>query len=201
MKQIRTLVLAFCNLLFLQYAYAQACYESTITSPSPFMGNNDEIFKLSDGSVWQVNYEYEYLYAYSPEVIICPAQNRLIINGKQLQITKIAQEAKRRASRATSTEKRRSTDVSRPEVESDSIEPARDTHTADIVETQIAGAFTGWEGETIFKLSNGQIWQQSSYAYRYHYAYMPKVFIFKSNGGYQMQVEGIDQRIRVVRLK
>jgi hypothetical protein len=40
---------------------ATGCYESSIVSPTPFMGNNDEIFKLSDGSVWEVKYEYEYL--------------------------------------------------------------------------------------------------------------------------------------------
>lgn len=32
-----------------------------------------------------------------------------------------------------------------------------------VIETQISGGFKGWEGGTIFKMSNGQIWQQSSY--------------------------------------
>jgi len=43
------------------FASAQDCYESTIMSPTPFMVNDDEIFKLSDGSIWKVKYEYEYL--------------------------------------------------------------------------------------------------------------------------------------------
>lgn len=30
---------------------AHECYESSIVSASPFMGNNDEIFKLADGEV------------------------------------------------------------------------------------------------------------------------------------------------------
>ena len=47
---------------------AQNCYESAVVSPTPFMGNNDEIFRLTDGSVWQV--KYEYLYAYYPSVLI-----------------------------------------------------------------------------------------------------------------------------------
>ena len=47
--------------------------------------------------------------------------------------------------------------------------------TADVIESQIDGDFEGWEGETIFKLTNGQIWQQTSYAYHYHYAFMPDV--------------------------
>lgn len=61
---------------------AQECYQSSILSPSPFMGNNGEIFKLADGSLWEVKYEYEYLYEYYPDVIICPSQDKLIINGK-----------------------------------------------------------------------------------------------------------------------
>ena len=32
-------------------ADAQDCYESSILSPSPFMGKNEEIFKLADGSL------------------------------------------------------------------------------------------------------------------------------------------------------
>jgi hypothetical protein len=43
-----------------------------------------------------------------------------------------------------------------------------------VIESRIDGEFEGWEGDTIFKLENGQIWQQSSYAYTYHYSYRPK---------------------------
>ena len=63
-----------------------ACYESSIMSPNPFMGNNEEIFKLSDGSLWKVMYEYEYLYEYYPDVVICPSKNILIIDGKSLNV-------------------------------------------------------------------------------------------------------------------
>ena len=70
-------------------ANAADCYESSITSPTPFMGNNDEIFKLSDGSVWQIKYEYEYLYEYNPSVTICPDIGRLLIGGKSLQVAQI----------------------------------------------------------------------------------------------------------------
>lgn len=153
---------------------AQNCYEATITSPSPFMGNNDEIFKLSDGSIWQVKYEYEYLYEYSPNVIVCPSRGKLAINGKTLNVQSIKAAPAGRAGKSRSSE---------------------------VVESQIEGEFNGWDGETIFKLTNGQIWQQSSYAYTYSYKYRPKVLIFSSGGGYQLQVEGMDQRISVERLK
>lgn len=34
----------------------------------------------------------------------------------------------------------------------------------DVIDSRIEGTFQGWRGDTIFKLTNGQIWQQSSYA-------------------------------------
>jgi hypothetical protein len=70
-----------------------------------------------------------------------------------------------------------------------------------VIETQINGEFTGWDGDTIFELTNGQIWQQDSYAYTYHYAYRPKVLIYYVGGRYKMTVEGVDGFIYVTRLK
>lgn len=70
-----------------------------------------------------------------------------------------------------------------------------------VIETQVDGAFEGWEGETIIKLVNGQIWQQSNYRYEYHYAYMPKVLIYKSGVGFKMLVEGTSEAVGVTRLK
>lgn len=75
------------------------------------------------------------------------------------------------------------------------------SYTPDVIESRIEGDFEGWEGETIFKLDNGQIWQQSSYAYTYHYAYRPEVLIYKTSGGYKMKVEGVDDTVYVRRLK
>lgn len=72
---------------------------------------------------------------------------------------------------------------------------------SDAIESQIAGTFEGWSGETIFKLTNGQIWQQSSYAYTYHYAYRPEVIIYSGSGGCKMKVEDVSDSISVKRLK
>ena len=73
--------------------------------------------------------------------------------------------------------------------------------TSGVIESKIDGEFQGWEGETIFKLMNGQIWQQSQYSYTYHYAYMPNVIIYPSNGLYKMKVDGVDSTIYVQRLR
>jgi len=69
------------------------------------------------------------------------------------------------------------------------------------IETEIDGEFNGWEGETIIKLMNGQIWQQKEYHYEYHYAYMPKVLVYRSGGGFKMKVDGTSQAVGVERLR
>ena len=73
--------------------------------------------------------------------------------------------------------------------------------TGAVIESHIEGEFEGWDGETIFKLDNGQIWQQDSYAYTYHYAYHPKVLIYKDGLRYKMKVDGVDSTIEVKRIK
>lgn len=153
------------------------CYESSLMSPAPFMGNNGEVFKLADGSYWEVKYEYEYMYEYYPSVVICPARGTMVVGEKTLNVSRVS-----------------------PVGTSTAIQSAPTT-TPDVIESKIDGEFSGWEGETIFKLQNGQIWQQSSYAYEYKYAYSPKVLIFKSGSGYEMRVDGVAGGISVTRLK
>lgn len=62
------------------------CYEASIVKPSPFMGNDGEIFKLDDGSLWEVKYEYKYMYEYYPEVIICPSKGKVVVDGTSLKV-------------------------------------------------------------------------------------------------------------------
>ncbi|MDB5223993.1 MAG: hypothetical protein JWN83_2660 [Chitinophagaceae bacterium] len=70
-----------------------------------------------------------------------------------------------------------------------------------VLESTIDGEFKGWDGSTIFKLTNGQIWQQSEYAYIYHYAYRPAVTIYQSKDGIKMKVEDVDEIIAVKKIK
>ena len=76
-----------------------------------------------------------------------------------------------------------------------------DGRTSDIIESKIDGDFNGWDGETIFKLMNGQIWQQSKYAYHYKYKFMPKVIIYKTESGYKMKVDGDSKTVDVKRIQ
>jgi len=171
-------IMAVALTLTTSFASAQECYESSILSPSPFMGNHGEIFKLADGTLWEVKYEYEYLYEYYPDVIICPSRGKLAIKGKSLHVEQVG-EGKYVSPKSGS----------------------RKPPSPEVIESQIDSDFEGWEGETIVKLTNGQIWQQAEFYYKYQYAFMPKVTIFRSRGAYKMKVDGIEKAVGVERLK
>jgi len=68
------------------------------------------------------------------------------------------------------------------------------------IESTINSEFEGWSGETIFKLVNGQIWEQAEYDYDYEYEYRPDVTIYQTNAGCRMKVEGVEETILVRRI-
>lgn len=69
------------------------------------------------------------------------------------------------------------------------------------IESAISGEVEGWSGETIFKLDNGQIWQQAAYDYTYFYAYHPDVTIYQTRAGCRMKVEDEEETVLVKRIK
>ncbi|MDG4945105.1 hypothetical protein NMK71_01645 [Weeksellaceae bacterium KMM 9713] len=74
---------------------------------------------------------------------------------------------------------------------------SRVSYTGATIRTNINGTFNGWEGDSVFKMMDGSVWQQAEYDYHYHYAYMPNVLIYSKNGSTYMSVEGVDKEIRV----
>src|SRR5262245_54740609 len=84
MKMITTVFVLF--LLLQSNGKAEACQETSILEPAPFMGHHDEIFRLANGTIWKVQFAYEYLYEYYPRVVICPDQGKLIVKGKTLNV-------------------------------------------------------------------------------------------------------------------
>ncbi len=62
---------------------------------------------------------------------------------------------------------------------------------------RIDGAWTGWSGSTIVKLTDGSVWEQAEFFYQYRYAYRPEVAI---TGG-KMLVAGMRKAVRVRRLQ
>ncbi|MBJ8191502.1 hypothetical protein JDS79_32495, partial [Bacillus cereus] len=71
----------------------------------------------------------------------------------------------------------------------------------DVIECQINNIFEGWSGDTKFELTNGQIWQQDEYNYLYHYAYRPNVIIYASQSGDRLNVDGVQQSIKVKNIR
>lgn len=68
-----------------------------------------------------------------------------------------------------------------------------------VIESQIDDAFEGWQGESEYKLVNGQVWKQRAYKYEYKYAYRPHVVIYDAAGGKVMDVEGSKAVVERVR--
>ena len=160
-------------------AHAQDCFDATISSPTPFMGNSGEIFKLSDGTIGEVGAEYEYLYEYYPSVTVCPGRSILILKGKSLSISILSTPSPAQGS------------VQDPVLDS----------TPSLIESKIDDEFEGYDYGNIYRLRNGQIWEQTSARYRYRYKYAPDVIIFRRNGSYQMQVEDMDDSVTVEMIK
>ncbi|EED33649.1 conserved hypothetical protein [gamma proteobacterium NOR5-3] len=65
------------------------------------------------------------------------------------------------------------------------------------VSSTIVGEFKGWQGNTVVRLANGQVWQQEKGQYYIHYAYQPAVFIYRVDGRYKMDVDGVDTAVWV----
>lgn len=70
-----------------------------------------------------------------------------------------------------------------------------------VIESRLDGESEGFDGETVFKLRNGQIWLQTDGYYRYQYQYAPEVLIYQSKDGWKLRLEGIDQAVTVRRLR
>ncbi len=161
----------FAFLVFIMLSFttqAQECYESSIVSPTPFMGNNDEIFKLADGSVWAVKYEYEYMYEYYPSVVICPSRGKIIIDEKSLNIESVAPS-------------------------SESPESTRTDGWVLFEETNLAGSISGTiEQGRIFKTTSGNIYEVTGLTLQLVLELQPEVMVLRNGDVYKLIVEGFD---------
>lgn len=70
-----------------------------------------------------------------------------------------------------------------------------------VMETRMAGDFTGWDGGTVFEFANGQVWRQTSFGTLHHYLRSPKVTLVATGSGWRLQVEGVPQSIYVRRIR
>ena len=64
-------------------------------------------------------------------------------------------------------------------------------------ESQIEGAFRGFNRDVLFILRDGSKWIQAEYKYWYHYAYSPEAQILDIDGDTYLQIVGEPERVRV----
>ena len=140
------------------------------------MGNNEEIFKLSDGSVWEVQYEYEYMYEYYPSVIVCPSRGKLIINEKSLNVALL------------STQKT-SANASAGDWEI-------------FEETNLKGSISGTiQQGHIFQTTSGSIYEVTGLTLQLVLELQPDVMVLRNGNTYKLVVEGFDEPLICSKLK
>lgn len=66
------------------------------------------------------------------------------------------------------------------------------------IKSRISDEFSGYNDGAVFRLDNGQAWQQRTYKYAYRYAYRPTVRIYEESGRVLMAVECMNEPIEVV---
>ena len=69
--------------------------------------------------------------------------------------------------------------------------------------TRIDGEFSGWDGETIFKLENGMVWKQAQSDRFYTKTMMNPEVVIKSTmfGAWRLEVEGYNKSVKVERIQ
>lgn len=70
-----------------------------------------------------------------------------------------------------------------------------------LTEGAIDSDFNGFDGDSEFTFSNGQVWQQAEYKYAYHYAYRPAAMVVDGLDGQVLHVEGMSDSVRVRRVR
>ena len=171
------------------------------------------IFKTSSGSIYEVvGITLQLVLELSPEVIVLKSGNlyKLIIDGFDEPLTcmqlkppssSIGDRISNNPHQAVLDSLLSQLTESKRELAKVASQIAPAGNGPDFIESKIDGSFKGWDGETIFKLENGQIWEQVTYAYTYHYAFRPTVYIIKVHNAYKMKVEGVSGTIFVKQLK
>jgi hypothetical protein len=64
-------------------------------------------------------------------------------------------------------------------------------------ESKIDGNFDGFEFGKLYKLQNGQVWEQTSYKISVRYRFAPTVFVWQSGSQWKMRIDGDDRTVSV----
>lgn len=70
------------------------------------------------------------------------------------------------------------------------------------ISANVVGGFTGWSGDTVFELDNGQVWEQTGMG-RYDYAGKDRKVVIERAlfGSFMLSPEGLNRSVRVRRLE
>ena len=165
---------------------------------------DEELKKCSEITVSLIRLQCYDRLAKGPEVSVAEASNqpkRRSIFQRRTKTEKVVKEEQ------LSTDQVTRTDAS-DETKSENIIEAKENfgkvieNEANEISSKIIGQFDGWDGDTEFKLENGQIWKQSGNGFLKVSMNNPKVKIKEGTfGGYILSVEGYNSRVKVRRVK
>jgi hypothetical protein len=66
-----------------------------------------------------------------------------------------------------------------------------------ITESELEGICHGWDGHTVFRLANGEVWQQSSFRSRTLYLNCPAVRVWRMGEYCWLELEGAGEILPV----
>lgn len=153
-------------------AWAGDCHVANVIGPERLEGRIGEIITLSDRSMWELTSGPGYLGRQRGEVIVCPSSNEIGVGAQVLRVRRIER----------------------------SLSAWADSSSR--IDSMIKGRFNGWSGSTEFTLANGQVWRQMQRGYFSGTATDPKVRLNRKPGAaYEMQVEGFNAKVEVIRIR
>lgn len=150
------------------------------------------IFKTRSGHIYEVvDYVYLYEYEYRPDVLVLTDGDlyKLIIDGfDEPLLCKCLNCSPGESSR-------------KPAVPPSQHQQTMPAPTADVFESYIMSEFNGLDHGNIYKLANGQIWEQTEHWIWVWVWVNPRILIWNDGGVYRMKVEQIDHPVMVRRIK
>lgn len=69
-----------------------------------------------------------------------------------------------------------------------------------VTEGELEGNCRGWDGATVFTLSNGEVWQQSAFRARILHLCCPAIRVWRCGVKYWLEVEGAGEILPVRRI-
>lgn len=108
------------------------------------------------------------------------------------------------AARPTATEPASAPPAAPPEQRFglEQVEKAPEPDIPEQITARLKGQFRGWTGDTVFRLDNGQVWQQRvGGKYRSKKLTDPEVIVQRGRWGYYLKVVGVKRTIGVRRLQ